>query len=207
VLVSASAVGWYGTHGEKTFAENAASGADFPAVVCRAWEREARAAQALGVRVAILRLGLVLGHGGFLARLTPVFGAGLGAPLGNGRQWMPWIHIDDVLALIDTALEDAQYSGAFNAVAPQNVSNREFSRTFARVLRRPLWPALPAWLLRKTLGEMAMLLLEGQRVVPARLMSLGYRFRYASLETALAQIAGRAPRATIAKQQEVNYVQ
>ena len=190
VLVNASAVGWYGVHPANAFAESGASGDDFPARMCRAWEREACAAEDLGVRVALLRFGLVLGAGGLLARLLPVFRGGLGAPFGSGAQWMPWVHIDDVVAVLEQALEDDQLEGAFNVVAPEATTNRKFSAALARKLHRPLWPALPDTLIRYAFGEMALLLLEGQRVVPARLMSIGYRFRFPRLDDALRDLVG-----------------
>ncbi len=185
VLVNASAVGWYGVHPSNAFVEDGPGGDDFPARMCRAWEREACAAEDLGMRVALLRLGLVLGDGGLLARLLLVFRGGLGAPFGGGAQWMPWVHISDVVAVVEQALEDAQMHGAFNVVAPEAATNKKFSAALARNLRRPLWPALPGKLIRIAFGEMALLLVEGQRVVPARLMSIGYRFRFPRLDDAL----------------------
>jgi uncharacterized protein (TIGR01777 family) len=185
LLISASAIGWYGTHPTASFAESDAAGEDFPAVLCSAWEREANRLHKRGTRVAILRLGLVLGNGGLLERLLPVFRLGLGAPFGGGAQWMSWVHLEDVVAIIERALTDAALEGAINVVAPQPASNREFSATLAKACARPLWPAIPAYLLRWTLGELAGVLLEGQRVEPRRLLTLGFRFRFPTLSSAL----------------------
>jgi uncharacterized protein (TIGR01777 family) len=191
LLISASAVGWYGTHAFATFTEQHYPGEDFPAVLCRSWEREAFRARTIGTRVVVLRLGLVLGAGGLLGRLSPVFRLGLGAPLGAGNQWMPWIHLYDVLNVVEHSLTDAHWHGAINVVAPEPATNRGFSTKLADALRRPLWPAIPAWPLRLALGEMSMLLLEGQNVTPARLGELGYAFRFPTLEEALAQLMMR----------------
>jgi uncharacterized protein (TIGR01777 family) len=191
VLVNASAVGWYGTHASATFTEEHPSGEDFPALLCRAWEREASRAGKLGTRVVVLRLGLVLGAGGLLGRLLRAFRLGLGAPLGTGKQWMPWIHLQDVLAIVEHSLADARWRGTINAIAPEPSTSGGFSSALAHVLRRPLWPAIPAWPLRLALGEMSTLLLDGQNVTPARLTDLGYSFRFPTLEQALAHLVLR----------------
>jgi len=191
VLVNASAVGWYGARGDEALDESAAGGADFPARLCRAWEREAFAARPLGIRVVALRLGLVLGDGGLLTRLLPVFSLGLGAPFGRGTQWMPWIHIDDAVDIFELAVHKAELSGEVNAVAPHAVTNREFSSTLATMLRRPLWPAIPAGLLRLAFGELATLFVDGQRVLPAKLSAMGHRFRYPTLPPAFADLIRR----------------
>lgn len=196
VLVNASAVGWYGTHAWATFTEEHPAGEDFPALLCRAWEREASRAGKSGTRVVVLRLGLVLGAGGLLGGLLRAFRLGLGAPLGTGEQWMPWIHLQDVLAIVEHSLADARWRGVINAVAPKPVTNGRFATVLAKVSRRPLWPAVPAWPLRLALGEMSTLLLDGQNVTPARLAELGYTFRFPTLEQALAQLV--LPGATLA---------
>jgi uncharacterized protein (TIGR01777 family) len=166
--------------------ESSASGTDFPAALCRAWEREALHAQALGVRVLVLRLGLVLGAGGLLQQLLPGFRLGLGTVFGSGGQWMSWIHLDDVLELIvQNTGEEGGMQGAVNAVAAQPASNGEFARTLAQALRRRIWLRIPAWCLRLMLGEMSTLLLEGQHVLPGRLGQAGYRFRFPTLRCAL----------------------
>lgn len=185
VLVSASAVGWYGSSPTGICTEDSPAGEDFPAALCRAWEREASSAHALGVRVVVLRLGLVLGPGGLLSQLLPTFRLALGTTLGAGTQPMPWIHIEDVLRVLERAMSDAAWRGAINAVAPQPVDNRGFSTALARTLSRPLWIKVPARLLRLALGEMSLLLLEGQRVAPVHLAELGYVFRFANLKDAL----------------------
>jgi uncharacterized protein len=192
VLITASAIGRYGTHANACLSESAAAGEDFPAALCSAWEREAHRAQTHGTRVVVLRLGVVLGSGGLLQRLLPLFRLGLGAPLGSGDQWLSWVHIQDVVGVVDRVLNDATIDGAVNVVAPHAVSNREFSRALACACMRPLWPAIPAILLRWTLGEMSTLLLDGQHVVPTRLHALDYRFRFSTLSAALGDLAGPA---------------
>jgi hypothetical protein len=194
VFVSASAIGWYGTHATTSFTESDAAGEDFPAALCSAWEREAARSRSRGTRAVMLRLGLVLGSGGLLKRLLPVFRIGLGAPFGNGAQWMSWVHLEDVVAITERALTDAALEGSINVVAPHPVSNREFSGALARACARPMWPAVPAFLLRWTLGELAVVLLEGQRVEPARLQALGYRFRFPTLSGALRDLLERRGR-------------
>jgi uncharacterized protein len=192
VLVSASAIGWYGTeHGDRALTEHAPAGLDFPAMLCAACEKEAKRAETLGLRVARLRIGLVLGRdGGMLKPLLRSFRLGLGGRFGSGRQWMSWIHRDDLLELIIRAIDDPTFSGAINAVAPQPVTNADFTRTLAAALHRPAMLHAPAFALRLMLGEMATLLLDGQRVVPERADQLGFQFRYRTLDTALADIVG-----------------
>jgi uncharacterized protein (TIGR01777 family) len=190
VLVSASAVGWYGTHEHRVFTEHDAAGKGFASALCASWEREALRARHRGVRVTVLRFGIVLGAGGgLLARMLPVYRLGLGARLGDGRQWMPWLHLEDALCMLDAALSDERWHGVVNAVAPEFISNQDFSEALARAVNRPLWFAIPAWMLRRLLGEMATLLVEGQRVAPSRVAELGYRFRFPTLQQALAKIA------------------
>ena len=193
VLVSASAIGWYGTeHGDRAVTETMPAGLDFPAMLCAACEKETRRAEKLDLRVARLRIGLVLGcDGGMLKPLLRVFRLGLGGRFGAGRQWMSWIHLEDLLALIIRALDDPTFSGAINAVAPQPVTNAEFTRTLAAALHRPAILHAPAFALRLMLGEMATLLLDGQRVLPERADQLGFQFRYRALDAALADISRR----------------
>ena len=186
VLVSASAIGFYGPRGDEPVDESTLAGRGFLAGVCQAWEHEAAHAETLGVRVVRLRLGIVLApEGGALARMLPPFRFFLGGPLGAGRQWMSWIHRDDVIGLVVAALGDPAYRGAVNATAPHPVTNREFTRTLARVLMRPAWLRAPAFALRLALGEMATMLLTGQRVLPRVAERLGYAWRYPELESAL----------------------
>jgi uncharacterized protein len=191
VLVSASAIGWYGTeHGDRALTESMMAGLDFPAMLCAACEKETKRAEKLGLRVTRLRMGLVLGRdGGLLKPLLRLFRLGLGGRFGSGKQWMSWIHLDDLLALVIRAIDDPTFVGAINAVAPQPVTNAEFTRTLAATVHRPAILHAPAIALRLMLGEMATLLLDGQRVAPERADQLGFQFRYRELGTALAEIA------------------
>jgi len=195
VLVNASAVGYYGPHGDESLDEDAPPGSDFLAQLCQQWENAARDAEGLGVRVVRLRIGIVLARdGGALAKMLPAFRLGLGGPVGTGRQWMSWIHRDDVVGLIRLALEDARVRGAVNVTAPTPVTMREFTATLGRVLRRPAILPVPGPALTLLLGEMAGLLLTGQRVMPAKARALGYAFRYATLEAALSSEVTRCER-------------
>ncbi|WP_395016745.1 TIGR01777 family oxidoreductase [Dongia sp.] len=183
VLVSASAIGWYGAGCDAAFAP---AGEGFAAVLCRAWEREAASAAALGMRVCRLRLGLVLGpEGGMLKSLLPAFRLGFGAVIGDGQQWLSWIHRDDAVEMIARAIADPLFSGAINATAPLPVRQAEFAHTLGRVLHRPVWLSLPAAPLRALLGERASLLLEGPQVLPKRALEIGFAFRCPELEPAL----------------------
>jgi uncharacterized protein (TIGR01777 family) len=192
VLLSASAVGYYGPCGDQELTEEAPPGRDFLSGVCVAAETEARRAEALGVRVVCLRTGLVLAaDGGALPRLLPPFRLGVGGPLGSGRQWVPWIHRDDVVGLIVHLMGANGVAGPVNVVAPTPVRNRDLARALGRLLRRPAAFPAPAPLLRLMLGEMAdALLLSGQRAVPARALAAGYRFRHPDLEPALRDALG-----------------
>ena len=186
ILVSGSAVGYYGPHGDEPLDERSPPGTEFLAWLCQAWEKEAEAAEALGVRVVRLRLGVVLGpDGGALARMVRPFRAFLGGPIGSGRQWMSWIHRDDVTGLVIDALADERYRGAVNATAPHPVTNAEFTAALAGVLARPAKFRVPAFALRLVLGEMASMLLTGQRVLPAVADQLGYRWRFPEITVAL----------------------
>lgn len=192
VLLSGSAVGYYGNRGDDALDEAAQAGEDFGAQLCQAWEDAARAAEQGGVRVCLLRTGLILSdQGGLLGRMLLPFKLALGARLGNGRQWMSWVHIDDYVAMLLRLLHDTQASGPYNMTAPQPATNAEFTAALARALRRPALFAAPAWLLRLAMGERAAMLLDGQKVLPGRMMVAGYRFRFASLEAALANLLGR----------------
>jgi uncharacterized protein (TIGR01777 family) len=187
VLVNASAVGWYGARGDEPLDETAAPGEGFLADVCRRWEAEAFAAQALDVRVVALRLGVVLGPGGgALDKMVIPFRAGLGGPLGNGKQWMSWIHRADVVGLVLAALGSDAYRGPVNATAPTPVRNRDFTKALARAVHRPAFLRVPGIALRLALGEMADMLLAGQRVVPAAATAAGYAFTQPDLDGALA---------------------
>jgi uncharacterized protein (TIGR01777 family) len=187
--VSGSAVGFYGDRGELLLDEAAPAGDGFAAALCRDWEAEAGRAEALGLRLCLLRTGLVLGpDGGMLKRLRRPFRLGLGGRLGSGRQWMSWVHRDDLIALIVYLLQHPTLAGAFNACAPAPVTNAEFTAALGRALQRPTLLPVPAPPLRLLLGEMAELLLGGQRVQPLRALEAGFEFRHPTLDAALAAI-------------------
>jgi uncharacterized protein (TIGR01777 family) len=192
VLISASAIGYYGDREEETLTEDSPPGADFLAQVCKDWESEALTAQSLGVRVVCARLGLVLGPGGgSLQAMLPLFKLGLGGPLGSGKQFWSWVHRDDVAGAIAFALERDDLRGPVNVTAPQPVRQREFAQVLGRVLRRPAVLPAPAFALKLVLGEFANSLLSSQRVLPQRLQQSGYEFRFAELEPALRHILAR----------------
>jgi uncharacterized protein (TIGR01777 family) len=189
VLISASAIGYYGDRGEETLTEDAAPGSDFLAQVCRDWENEALKAESLGMRVVRLRIGLVLGRGGgTLQALLPLFRVGLGGPLGSGCQWWSWIHRDDLCRLIVQILANENVSGPINVTAPQPVRQKEFAQVLGRVLRRPAFLPTPAFALKIALGEFADGILASQRALPRRAQEMGYRFQFEELEGALREI-------------------
>lgn len=192
-VVVASAVGWYGDRGDESLDESAASGTGFLAEVCRDWEVAAQEAEAHGARVALARFGVVLTPaGGALAKLRTPFSLGLGGPIGRGGRWMSWIAHDDAIGVLHEAIMDPRYVGAFNAVAPEAVTNRAFTAGLGRVLRRPTLLPLPPFLLKWMFGEMAeQTLLASTRVVPARLAAWDYPFRHPTLEGALRHGLGR----------------
>lgn len=190
-LLSASAVGWYGDAQERVLDEHspAPDNADFGSTLCQAWEVAAWRAQDLGVRVAVLRIAPALARqGGMLARLHLPFSLGLGGRLGTGTQWMPWVHLDDVVGLFDFLLHHSACQGVFNACAPGAVRNAEFTQALAAVLHRPAILPAPAWALRLLLGDMAVLLLGSQHVKAQRTLQAGYRFRHPELQPALAAL-------------------
>ena len=185
-LISASAVGYYGPRGDELITEDSPPGDDFLSAVCRAWEEEAKKAERLGLRVVRLRTGVVLGSGGgALTKIAQPFKFFVGGPLGSGRQWMSWIQLEDHVRLILQLIDNAQANGPVNATAPNPVRNKEFCQTLGKVLRRPCWAPVPGFALRLALGEMAEMLLTGQRVMPAAAQKLGFQFRYPNLEEAL----------------------
>jgi uncharacterized protein (TIGR01777 family) len=192
VLLSGSAVGYYGNRGDVILDESAAAGEDFPAQLCKAWEDSARSAESKGVRVCLLRTGLILSNGGgLLGRMLLPFKLGLGARLGDGKQWMSWVHIDDYVAMLLSLLRNAQASGPYNMTAPQPVTNAEFTMALAAALHRPAPFIAPAMLLRLGMGERACLLLEGQRVLPKKMEQARYRFAFANLANALHDLLGK----------------
>lgn len=192
VLVSASAVGIYGDGGEEEIDEFTPLGSGFLADVCRAWEAEAMRAESLGVRVCIVRIGIVLSsRGGALAKLVPIFRWGMGGVLGSGLQFMPWIHVDDLNALIINLLETDSARGVFNGTSPNPVRNREFTQVLAKVLRRPAPWWVPGPLLKLALGGFAEALLQSQRVVPRRMADFGFIHQYPQLEPALRELLDR----------------
>ena len=189
VLVSASAVGYYGDRGDEVLDETSDPGRGFLAEICVEWEREARAAEDLGIRVVCVRTGIVLARsGGVLARMLPLFRMGAGGRLGDGRQWMPWIHIDDEVGLLLHVVNDERIQGAINAVGPQPVANADFTRKLAQVLRRPAFLPVPKTALRLAFGEMSTILTASQRVFPKRAEGFGYTFRHTELAAALASV-------------------
>ena len=197
VLVVASAIGYYGSRGDETLDESSAPGDDFLAQVCRDWEAEARAAEKLGIRVVNTRFGIVLGNGGALKKMLLPFKLGAGGRLGNGRQWMSWVHVDDVVGILLAAAIDEQYRGPVNTVAPTPVTNREFTRVLASVLHRPAIFPVPAFGLRLVVGEFAEVLLGSQRVLPKAAQRAGYAFHYPELAEALrAAVDDRPARVT-----------
>ena len=190
VFISASAVGFYGDRGDEVLDEDSPPGRGFLSEVCVEWEREAQRAAEFGARVTLLRIGVVLSpQGGALAQMLPIFRLGLAGKLGNGRQWFPWIHLDDVVGIIRFTLEHS-VSGPRNVAAPGIVTNAEFTDALAQALHRPAFFAAPAFGLKLVMGEMAAVVLASQRAVPQAALKAGYRFRYPELRPALAEIFG-----------------
>ena len=185
-LVCASAIGYYGGSGDEHFTEVSPAGNDFLAKTCQEWEAEAQKATDLGIRVVTVRIGLVLGlGGGLLAQVLPPFKFGVGGILGNGRQWMSWIHVDDVVGIILHALENNEIRGPLNATAPTPVRNTEFTKTLGTVLRRPTLFPVPTFGLKLMMGEFADFIVLSQRVHPEKTELSGYEFRHRTLESAL----------------------
>jgi hypothetical protein len=186
VLVSASAVGYYGDRGDETLDETAAPGSGFLADLCLAWEAEARKAEALGLRVVTPRFGVVLGPGGgALSKMLTPFKMGVGGRLGSGRQWMPWVHLDDAVGFLLLAATSAGVSGPLNAVAPAPATNREFTKALGTALGRWTIFPMPGFMLRVAVGEFASVLLSSQRVVPRAAEKAGYAFLHPALDGAL----------------------
>jgi uncharacterized protein (TIGR01777 family) len=193
VVVSASAVGYYGAHGEEPLDEEAPAGRDFLAEVCVAWEAQARAAQELGVRVVQVRTGVVLDRrGGALAKMLPPFRLGVGGPIAGGRQYVSWIHVDDLAGIVCAALAEERWSGPVNGTAPEPVTNRELSHALGRALHRPALLPVPGMAMRALYGEMAQVVTTGARVLPVKPLVLGYEFRYSHLDEALSAALGQS---------------
>ncbi len=191
VLVSSSAIGYYGHHAEEPLDEEAPAGRDFLAQICVAWEAEARSATELGMRAVQIRTGVVLdSQGGALAKMLPPFRLGIGGPVAGGRQFISWIHREDLVEMILAALYDDTWQGAINATAPTPVTNGEFSKTLGRVLHRPAFLPVPALALHALYGEMAEIVTSGARVLPAKPLMFGYRFAHPDLEEALRSALG-----------------
>ena len=191
VFLSGSAIGYYGDQGDAEIDESASVNPqdDFGHQLCMAWEKTAEKAKEHGVRVCLLRTGLVLGkNGGFLQPMLLPFKLGLGGKLGSGNQWMSWIHMDDYIAICKTLLENSMLEGVFNLTAPNPVTNRDFTRELAKQLKRPAFLPMPAWMLQLLLGEMSQLLLGSQRIIPKNILDSGFKFRYTELKAALEEV-------------------
>jgi len=191
VFISGSALGYYGLHEDDSkIDESGATDDSFSSKICQLWEAEAQKIEALGIRTCYLRTGIVLGkNGGALGKMLPPFQFGLGGPIGNGKQWMSWIHIEDIVGIIRYAIDNAQIKGPINGTAPEPVTNKIFSTTLGKVLRRPAMLPMPAFVMKLMFGQMAEeLLLSGQRVVPDKMSTAGYSFKFKNLESALRAI-------------------
>ncbi len=188
VLVSASAIGYYGTSETAEFDENSPAGNDFLAAVCKDWESAAQSVKNAGTRLAILRLGIVMGMGGALAKMLPPFKLFAGGPIGTGKQWFSWIHRDDVVNLILFALQNPQIEGVLNATAPNPVRMNELCETLGSVLKRPSWLPVPGFALELLLGDGAKVVLEGQKVLPKQTLASGFQYQYPNLKSALEEI-------------------
>ncbi|HIC86422.1 MAG TPA: TIGR01777 family protein [Desulfobacterales bacterium] len=187
LLISTSAVGYYGPRGDEEVDEDTPPGDDFLAQVALKWEKEALQAQDLGVRVVIARFGIVLGKGGgALAKMLPAFKYNMGSPLGSGRQWFPWIHIKDLVRIYSFFMENGKLKGPFNCTAPAPVTNRQFCESLARVMGKSLFlPPVPSFVIKMLLGEFGSMLLTGQKALPTRLQILGFKFLFPGLREAL----------------------
>jgi uncharacterized protein (TIGR01777 family) len=189
VLVNASAIGFYGPHGDEELTEDSPPGNDFLAGACVEWENAARAVEATGVRLVIARIGVVMStEEGALAKMLTPFKLGVGGPVGNGRQWMAWVHLDDVVGIILHAIDHTNVSGVINATAPEPVTNREFSKALGRALGRPAIFPVPVFMLRLRFGQVAEVIASGQRVLPKRALELGYQFQHSTIDGALADL-------------------
>lgn len=189
VLVNASAIGYYGPRGDEEIVEDAGPGADFLARACVDWEAAAKAAESRGVRVAMVRIGVVLDReGGALAKMLTPFKMCLGGPVGSGKQWMAWVHHEDLVGILCLPLENSSVCGPLNGTAPNPVTNKEFGRALGRALGRPSFMPTPAFALKLMLGEVADVLTTGQRVVPKRPLGFGYQFKFPHIDAALQNV-------------------
>jgi len=188
VLINCSAIGYYGTSETLTFDENSNSGNDFLAEICRNWENEAQKVKESGVRLVIIRSGIVLGNGGALAKMLPVFKLFMGGAIGSGKQWFSWIHIDDIVNLIIEAISRSEIEGIFNGTAPNPVTMNQFCQVLGDVLTRPSWLPVPDFALQLLLGDGAKVVLEGQKVLPNRTQSINFNYQYPNLKEALINI-------------------
>ncbi len=188
VLVSGSAVGYYGTSETRTFDESNDAGTDFLAQVCQNWEAEAQKVTASGVRLVILRVGIVLANGGALGKMLGPFKMFAGGPIGSGKQWFSWIHRDDLVNLICQAIQQENMSGVYNATAPNPVSMGKLCQTLGEVLNRPSWLPVPDFVLEILLGDGAIVVLEGQQVLPKKTQATGFSYQYPDLKPALTEI-------------------
>ena len=188
VLVNASAIGYYGTSETATFEETSSAGNDFLAEVCQTWETEAEKVKQTGTRLVIIRLGIVLGKGGALGKMLPIFQIFAGGTIGSGQQWVSWVHRDDVVNLIMLALQQPQVEGILNATAPKPVRMNEFCQTLGEVLHRPSWLPVPSFAIEVLLGEAAKVVLEGQEVLPKKTLSSGFEYKFPTLKPAIEEI-------------------
>jgi uncharacterized protein len=189
VLISGSAIGYYGTSETETFDETSSSGNDFLAEVCQKWEAEAMAVQEYGVRLVIVRIGIVLANGGgALSKMLTPFQVGAGGPIGTGRQWFSWIHRDDLVNIIIEALNRNEMTGVYNATSPNPVKMQDFCQTLGNVLNRPSWLPVPEFVLELLLGDGAIVVLEGQQVLPKKTQSLNIKYQYPELKLAIQEI-------------------
>lgn len=189
LLISGSAVGYYGARGDEVLTEDSSPGQEYQADLCKAWETEALKATSYGVRVCLLRSGVVLGKGGgALSSLVPQFKLGLGGHVGSGKQWMSWIHIDDLMDTVLHLMANESLQGPFNVTTPNPETNRDFGSKLGAALNRPAFMWAPGWAMRLLVGEMAHLYVTGQKVIPKRLLVSGYKFRYPTLPLALTEI-------------------
>jgi uncharacterized protein (TIGR01777 family) len=185
VLVNSSAIGYYGTSETARFDENSPSGSDFLAQVCQAWEAEAEKVKESGTRLVILRTGIVLGMGGAIAKMLPPFRMFAGGPIGSGTQWFSWIHREDMVSLIIKAITDSSMSGTYNATAPNPVRMSEFSNELGKAMNRPSWLPVPGFVIEALLGDAAIVVLEGQQVIPQRTQQTGFQYQYSAVAGAI----------------------